>query len=208
MKKSEQYQSVLVAIQYKNIYEDVITFLRDKSTLSQNGFNVFVSQLNADGIVQGFKQNSAARVLVNQIRVQYEDANISADVFDKIPTIIEQLKESRKIMIASEETEFLGAILQVNYELDESETTNLKQEFFNKWTNFKRGELRINFLDSELLNYNIFFALENNILTVTFDVNTRNLPGQEDWTVEKILGKIRSYTDSNDEIKKLISNER
>lgn len=208
MKPITHYNSILAAIEFKNVYSNAAKFLEENITLKDLGFNPVITELNPNygtKMLRLMKNKPPAQVQVNQIRIQYEDNNILVEKTNQIIEVINQLKQAREKITDNKEISFQGVILQGSYELEESELLKIKEKFFYYGDEFKRGELKLNFLDENKLNYNIIFALEKEILLVNFDINTRYVDDQNNWDIDKIVSKIKEYTENNENLLKIIN---
>lgn len=205
MKIAEQYQYVLLAIEYKNIQEEIVSRLKGK--FNNKGFTQFFSVMPPDVGVQGLNVSSGSRILVNLMRVQYEDINVSIDSIKEMISVLGELAELRKMMTIFEDIEFTGLVVDLKYEIDSNERDAIMDKHFFKGTEFKQGEVRINFLDKNFLNYNVFFTLNEYILNIKFDINTRNLENQKNWNIDKIFEEMNFYISSETKIKEIIGIE-
>jgi len=208
MKPITHYISILAAIEFKNVYKDVASFLEENINLKDLGFNPVVTELNPNyGIkmLRLIKDRPPAQVQVNQIRIQYEDNNVPIEKTDQISEVINQLKQARKKITDNEEINFQGAILQGSYDFEGNELLEIKKKFFDYGNEFKQGELKLSFRDSNKLNYNIIFIFKEKKLIVNFDINNRYVDDKNYWNIDKIVNKIKEYTENNANLLKIIN---
>ena len=208
MKQITQYNSVLAAIEFKNPYDGAAKFLKENQILKEFDFGPILADLNPSYGVKMLrlsKDKPPAKIQINQIRIQYEDSDVSIEKTNQISEIMDQLQEARKKITNNEGIEFEGVILKAIYELENDELQKIKERFFNYGDKFEMGELKLNFFNREKLNYNVVFILQkDNKLSVIFDINTRFVDNQDDWNIEKIVNKIKKYTENNENLLKLL----
>ncbi|MCK4891394.1 MAG: hypothetical protein KAS78_01880 [Candidatus Pacebacteria bacterium] len=212
MEKIEFYNSVLAAIEFKNPYDDVAKFLEKNESLKEIGFNPIVADLNPNygvKMLRLLKNKLPAKIQVNQIRIQYEDNNkMSVNEVSQISKVMDELQEAHNIINSNRKIEFKGVILKTTYELEEDELSKIKDKFFGYGDKFERGELKLNFISKDKLNYNIFFVLQNDSkLLVDFDINTRLVDNQDDWSIKDVIDKIIKYTENPVKILNIINIE-
>ena len=210
MEKTEFYNSILAAIEFKNPYNNVMKFFKENEPLKEMGFNPIVADLNPNygvKMLRLLKDKLPAKIQVNQIRIQYEDNNkMPVDEVSQISKVIDELREAHNIINSNREIEFKGVILKTTYKLEGSELSKIKDKFFSYGDKFERGELKLNFISEDKLNYNIFFILQNDgKLLVDFDVNTRLVSNQDDWSIKDITDKIIKYTEDPVKILNIIN---
>ena len=207
MEPITKYNSILAAIEYKNLYQDVINSLKESKLLKDGGFVVAPPNLDPSygaRMVRFFEGNISGNVQINQFRIQYEDANMLIGDTDKISNVMNELQEIRKKITDNENINWKGLILQTVYELEKDDLEKIKDKFITNDNKLEKGEMKVNFHDVDKLNYNISLIFDKGKLLVVFDINTRYVGNQDDWNIDSIKKKIKEYTEDPVKILKLI----
>lgn len=215
MQLQKPYNFILVAIEYKNIYADVLEFLKDNQKLNSLGLNItatedYLLMIPPYGakMMSLSKGTSPASISISQNRVQLDKKDIQTDEIEKIPEIFEELTLARKKITNDENIEFQGAIIRANYKLDDEEEKFFKEKASQNLENLKKYELKLNFLYKDQLNYNLTVRKEGNFLVVDFDVNSKfiEVEKRDFWNIRSIINKILKILEEPEqiELKKMI----
>ncbi len=199
-KTPEKYNSILVAVQFKDFLSTIDESLRNTELLKKGGFNV--STVTTLPTIQSLRMRGEvppAEVSVTPLRIQYREAGVGSEGTKGIFEIIKSLYEERKKMVPESEwdnIDFTGAVVHAVYGLDGNDVEEIKKRFRGRARlDHKRIGLKLNYQDDEGWNYNVefIFNIARSKLTVGFDINDRYLEQKEVRNLEKILGNINTY---------------
>mgnify|MGYP001565961966 CR=1 FL=1 len=207
------YDSILIAIQFKNFYQKIGEEMRANSLLKNKNFNVFVEQIAGNSGIQFTRSQKGlppANVLLSPLRIQYEELNIDVSNVDSLFDIVKFVYEEYKKITpegSGDDIDFSGAIVRASYNLTEDNVSMLNEKLkINKNLNYKTTEFKLNYHDSNKFNYNISFLVnfETQKMTVVFDVNDRYQDSHVVENIKTILKTIKEQLNNPDDLLKLL----
>lgn len=211
MKKTiNKYHSIFVAIEYKNKFEVLLNELNKSKLNTEYGFKQNLPEFFPFGI-RSLKINNSNKIegqlFIALNKISYEATNMDEHAVDDTSIIIKEAEKIFKEIFKEEfELKFVGCILRKEYVFENDELKQILKVHFPKGVADKKIEIKLNFHNSDKLNYNIWFDInvEKEILLASIDINTTYVDDKSRYKMKDIIVKVKEYMEDTKKLLDLL----
>lgn len=187
-KKTDQFNSILLSIEYKNKLEELMKEINTSDIKKEfpDSFPNFLP-LGIDNLSR--KNNQIDKqLIINFNKITLIIKNFQVDQIDNAIKTIELSQQALEKVFTNSEIKFMGCVIKKEYEIYEKDIEKIITQFKTDITENKMIQFRSNFLRHNL-NYNIEIIINIEQKNLLFSVDTNNIFNNEDTNFKSIFKK-------------------
>lgn len=207
MAEVKKYHSIFLAIDYKKRFQKLLEKI-DKGPLNtKHGLTQSIIESGSSGVRSlklDLKNKLKGQLYISLDKITLEIVDESGINIENVNEAVEIIKEG--IVLYEEninenpEINFIGVVIKKIIILNDEEKERINSFYFNKNSNRKKIEFKLNIIDENKFNNNIFFnySLEENELFVTYDINSIHIDDKSAYDLETLLEKAKNTIDDRE----------